>query len=111
MKKLISLLLTAMIAVLLTYCSSSRKAANKTAVITYNQNIKPVIIKSCSPCHTGSGPEEYDVYSTTKNDIDDIIRRIELTPGQHGFMPARRTRLSDSTIALFKQWKTDGLKE
>jgi hypothetical protein len=35
-----------------------------------------------------------------------------LNPGERGFMPFKKTaKLSDSTIAVFKQWKEDGLGE
>ena len=41
-----------------------------------------------------------------------MIRRIELNPTDKGFMPFRKTeKLSDSTIAVFKQWKADGMLE
>lgn len=112
MKKIAIILLAGVITIFLTYCSGSKKAVAKPAGISYNQTIKPVFIQYCSPCHTGNGSKElYDVYANAKNDINDIIRRIELNPGQHGFMPARHAKLSDSTIALFKQWKADGLNE
>ena len=38
-----------------------------------------------------------------------MINRIELHPGEKGFMPFKGIRLSDSSINLLKQWKADGL--
>jgi hypothetical protein len=45
-------------------------------------------------------------------DIDEIIRRIELNPTDKGFMPFKKTaKLNDSTINVFKKWKADGMLE
>jgi hypothetical protein len=38
-----------------------------------------------------------------------MIARIELNPGQKGFMPCKRSKLSDSTINVFKQWRDSGM--
>jgi hypothetical protein len=50
-----------------------------------------------------------DNYDAASNYIDNIISRISMQPGDRGFMPLKHARLSDSTIAVFKQWKADGL--
>jgi hypothetical protein len=67
---------------------------------------------NCSPCHIpskGGNKKALDNYEAAKAEIDDIIRRIELNPGDRGFMPSRRSKLNDSTITAFKQWKAAGL--
>ena len=46
-----------------------------------------------------------------KTDIDEIVRRIQLNPGDKGYMPFKRPKLSDSTIMVFKQFKQDGVLE
>ena len=97
-------------------CHSTKKA---TASIpppksTFETNLKIVIAANCAPCHiAGKGNKKpYDNYANVKSDIDEMIHRIELNPTDRGFMPFRKpTKLSDSTIAVFKQWKTDGLLE
>lgn len=118
MKKLFLLSGAALTVFILANCSSSRKAASKTteaAKLTYSSNVQAVITTYCSPCHIpakGGNKKPYDNYANVKTDIDEIIRRIELNPGEKGFMPFRKpAKLSDSTIAVFKQWKTDGLLE
>jgi hypothetical protein len=71
-------------------------------------------MNNCSPCHIpakGGNKKAYDNYGNVKNDIDDIIRRISLNPGDRGFMPFKHAKLSDSTIAVFVKWKADGLAE
>jgi hypothetical protein len=73
------------------------------------------VVANCSPCHIpakGGNKKPYDNFANVKTDIDEIIRRIELEPSARGFMPFRKNaKLSDSTIAVFKQWKADGLLE
>jgi uncharacterized membrane protein len=120
MKKLF-LLSTLVVAVfVLSNCGSSKKAtASKDATTavpaktTFDANMQTLIMAYCSPCHIpakGGNKKPYDNYANTKADIDEIIRRIELNPGERGFMPFKKqAKLNDSTIAAFKQWKTDGL--
>ena len=103
-------------AMLLYNCSGSRKAtASRPVPYSYETNIRTAIESNCSPCHIpakGGNKKAYDNFANTKNDIDEIIRRIELNPGERGFMPFRgKARLSDSTIAVFKKWREDGLME
>lgn len=116
MKKLLLMSLLGSSVLLLTNCDPSKKAA--TTVIpkmNYETNLQPLIMASCSPCHIpskGGNKKPYDNYANVKTDIDEMIRRIELNPGEKGFMPFKKTaKLSDSTINLFKQWRTDGLLE
>src|SRR5215207_8896847 len=115
MKKLIATtsLLTAIF--IFTNCSSTKKAAKaEPAKLTYETNITTLINANCTPCHIpskGGNKKAYDNFASVKSDIDEIIKRIELHPGEKGFMPFKRARLSDSTINVFKQWKTDGSLE
>lgn len=106
-------LLTASVFVL-SNCSTTRKATAATAGTTYEANVQPIITSYCAPCHVpskGGNKKPYDNYGNAKADIDDILRRIQLTPGTRGFMPMRHDKLSDSTIAVFVKWKEDGLAE
>ncbi len=95
-------------------CGSSKKIAAPVK-FTYESNMKTVIVANCSPCHipaSGGNKRAYDNFENVKTDIDEIIRRIELNPSERGFMPFKKTmKLSDSTIAVFKQWRADGLLE
>lgn len=96
-------------------CNSAKKAvATPPAALTYDSNLKTVIVSNCSPCHVpskGGKVKSYENFANTKADIDDIIRRIELSPNEKGFMPFKHPKLSDSTIAVFKKWKADGMLE
>ena len=114
MKKYFVIIALFAIAVIFFNCSGSKKAmASKPPPATYETNLKTVVEASCSPCHiAGKGNKKpYDNYANVKSDIDEIIRRIELNPADRGFMPFKHPKLSDSTIAVFKQWRTDGLLE
>jgi mono/diheme cytochrome c family protein len=113
------MVLTGLIAAafLLSYCNPAKKAAASAAPpkSTYETGVSALVMGHCSPCHIpakGGNKKAYDNYANVKGDIDEIIRRIELNPGERGFMPFKKTaKLSDSTINAFKQWRTDGLLE
>ncbi len=118
MKKIFLLASLAATVFVFTNCGSSKKAAkaDATPVVaksTFDTNIQTLLTANCSPCHIpakGGNKRPYDNFANAKADIDEIIRRIELNPGDRGFMPFRgKAKLSDSTINAFKQWKTDGL--
>lgn len=101
---------------LLSNCGPSKKATAEVEKpkVTYEANMTPLIMTHCTPCHIpskGGNKRAYDNLANVKTDIDEIIRRIELNPGDRGFMPFKRAKLSDSTIAVFKQWKADGMLE
>jgi mono/diheme cytochrome c family protein len=116
MKRYLVLLLLIAVTVIFSYCSSGKKAAkNAPPKMVYENSLQTLIVGNCSPCHIpqkGGQKKSYDNYSNVKADIDEIIRRMELNPGERGFMPFKKTeKLSDSTIAVFKQWKADGMLE
>ena len=116
MKRYYVLVLLIATAIIFSYCSSSKKASKMAPPkMVFENSLQTLIVGNCSPCHIpqkGGQKKPYDNYANVKADIDDIIRRIELSPTERGFMPFRKTeKLSDSTIAVFKQWKADGLLE
>ena len=107
-------------ALVLSNCNPSKKLATEPPPppppkMTYATNLSTVIMNNCVPCHIpakGGRKENYDNYANVKKDIDNMIRRIQLNPTDKGFMPFKGTaRLSDSVIAVFKQWKDDGMLE
>ena len=120
MKKLIILAITGITALMLSNCGPGKKTTGSTSTTTeapkstYETNMTAVIMSNCVPCHVpskGGNKKAYDNYANVKADIDEIIRRIELNPTDRGFMPFKHAKLSDSTIAVFKQWKADGMLE
>ena len=95
------------------YCSSSKKGVATKFVVTYENSIGTIIQGSCAPCHiAGKGNKKsLDNYTAASRTIDDIVARIQKNPGEMGFMPMMHPKLADTTINLFVQWKTSGLKE
>ena len=100
---------------ILAYCSSSKKAQRATDAtkITYAANVQPIVATTCSPCHIPPEGKKKSLnnYAAVKDNIDDILTRVQKNPGEKGFMPARHPKLSDSTILVLKQWKANGFKE
>jgi len=114
MKKIYVFAGMAILALGLTYCSSSKKTA-AVPKTTYASALAPIIAEKCSPCHIpskGGNKKPYDNYANVKADIDSIIRRIELNPTDKGFMPFKKSqKLAADTIAVFKKFKEDGSLE
>ncbi len=115
MKKFFVIAITGFTIILLSNCSSAKKTTKvEVPKLTYETNMTATIMSNCTPCHIpskGGNKKAYDNYANVKTDIDEMIRRIELNPGDRGFMPFKKAKLSDSTIAVFKQWKADGMLE
>jgi len=118
MKKIYILAVVGVSVLALTNCGPSKKATAGTPPppkMTYEANLQAVIAGNCTPCHIpskGGFKKPYDNFANVKTDIDEILRRIELNPGDKGFMPFKKTvKLSDSTISIFKQWRADGTLE
>lgn len=114
MKKIYVFAGMAVLALGLTYCSSSKKAA-AVPKTTYTANVSTIIAGSCSPCHIpskGGNKKAYDNYANVKADIDEIIRRVELNPTDKGFMPFKKTeKLPAEVVDVLKKFKTDGVLE
>ncbi len=89
---------------------ASVKLEAKTMYLT---DVKLLLADKCTPCHfpPNGRKKPLDSYASAKENIDDIISRIEKNPDERGFMPFKHARLSDSVILVFKQWKLDGLAE
>jgi nitrate/TMAO reductase-like tetraheme cytochrome c subunit len=108
-------ILLTLTAFVFSYCHSSKEAtAAAPPKVAYQNGLHTVIMANCSPCHIpekGGNKKAYDNYENAKTDIDEMLRRIQLNPGEKGFMPFKKDKLNDSTIAVFKKWKDDGLLE
>lgn len=103
------------IAIFFSNCHGSKKATSSVPApaLTYEAGIQTIIATDCSPCHfpPKGNKKPLDTYDGAKTNIDEMIRRMELNPGEKGFMPFMHPKLSDSTIAVFKKWRDDGLKD
>jgi hypothetical protein len=100
------------LAIIFVNCHGPKKAvASVPAAITYEGNVKSIITTNCTPCHIpekGGKVKAYDNFANVNSDIDNIIYRIQLNPGDRGFMPFKHPKLPDSSIAVFKQWREGG---
>ena len=115
MKKLVCFSFS-ILALALSFCTSSKQVSTtatdvtKAPTVTYLADIQPIVAANCAPCHFppkgNKGP--LDNYQDVKAEIDDIITRIQLNPGDKGFMPAKHPKLPDATIQAFKTWKAEG---
>lgn len=80
--------------------------------VTFDAKIKPIINSNCGGCHLPVGSSlDFTDYNRAKGNINTIINRIKRPQGSSGFMPRNGTALSAADIALFEQWKADGLVE
>lgn len=114
MKKLFVFALLATVAIVFSYCSASKKAAKAKTVSLYSENVETVMVTNCVPCHfpsKGGRVKALDTYGAVRDNIDEILRRIQLNPTDKGFMPFKHSKLSEDTISIFKQWKADGTVE
>jgi mono/diheme cytochrome c family protein len=119
MKKVMFMTAIAILIVSGTNCSFPTKVAKNVNEVTktktsYTYDIEKIFTFSCSPCHIpakGGAKRNYDNFSNVKEDIDEIIRRVELAPSEKDFMPLHKPKLSGEDIALLKKWKADGLLE
>mgnify|MGYP001088488187 CR=1 FL=1 len=79
---------------------------------SFEQDIKPIILTKCDPCHSGKGYQTaYYIYDNAKSSADAIITRINLNNGHSNFMPKDGNKLSQPDIDLFTKWKEDGLSK
>ncbi|MBV5313320.1 MAG: hypothetical protein JZU47_08495 [Prolixibacteraceae bacterium] len=81
--------------------------------VTFNDDIKPILKASCTPCHItgGSQSSKWDNYETVKGKISVILDRVNRAPGTPGFMPEGGSKLPLTEIATLSKWVTDGLLE
>ncbi|TXF77334.1 c-type cytochrome [Chryseobacterium sp.] len=83
------------------------------AMVTFTQDIKPIIDNNCVVCHSPNGASAFfplTDYTLIKNAIDDILDRIQRPAGDPLKMPQGGS-LSPAQIEIIKKWKTDGLQQ
>lgn len=80
-------------------------------IVRFTPDILPLVQTNCTPCHTGGSQPNWTVYNNAKNNINNMLDRVQRTEGALGFMPNGGTKLSTAEINLLQQWLTDGLVE
>jgi hypothetical protein len=96
-------------------CHSAKKAQTESEAmkpkVTYDTDVQNLVSNNCTPCHfpsKGGNKKPFDSYDAVHANIDSMIARISLSPGQKGFMPFKKPKLSDSVITVFKEWRNQG---
>lgn len=85
-------------------------------VVTYNENIKPIIDNNCVSCHAANPVNGAGIslnnYTNVKNALENagLINRISASAGSPQIMPPSG-RMPQQTIDLILKWQTDGLLE
>ena len=113
MKKNLVVVLFLMTITVFQYCSSSKKIAKAPPKLNYTTNVQALVVANCSPCHFPPRGNKLPLatFAAVRDNIDDILSRIQKNPTDKGFMPFKHAKLADSTIHVFVQWKADGLLE
>ena len=104
-------------AMTLSFCTTTKKAGSgsnaEASMITYKEDVAPLLGQSCSPCHFPDGGKVkfLDTHNAVRENIDDIILRVQLPVGSEGFMPfkSKRDPLTAEQIQLLKDWRSSGM--
>ncbi len=115
MKKIL-LVLTIISVAFFAACSKKNTASKTPKIIptTYVTDINPLIQAKCSPCHLpskGGFKANFENYEGAKKYGADMLTRVQLNPGDRGFMPFKHEKLSAEEIVVIKKWVDQGLLE
>ena len=88
------------------------------AQTSYAKDVNPILVASCSFCHSETSGATYAArvkhvnnYANAKGIGTTILDRVSRAQGAAGMMPRGSTRLSDDKIAVIRKWVDDGLGE
>ena len=102
-------------AVVFAACAKKNTASKTTEKhTTYTAEVFPLIQMKCSPCHLpskGGNKADFENYSSTMKHGAEILERIQLNPGERGFMPFKHEKLTAEEIAVIKKWVDAGMLE
>ncbi len=114
MKKLSVIILCLSSVFVLQNCSSSKKTA-KIKVVSFQQDVMPVLQASCTPCHfpPGGNKAPLNNYDAVKKHIDDMIVRVTLPATDNKFMPwkSKKPALTEEAIKVLKGWKDQNMPQ
>ena len=82
--------------------------------ITFSGDVLPLLQLKCSPCllrSKGGKKTNLENYNAAKKYAAVMLTRIQLNPKQKFFMPAKKDKLKEEEILVFKKWIDDGLLE
>lgn len=84
--------------------------------VTYTKDIAPIMERSCAPCHypkMDGNKEALDTYEAVKNELEDVVYRVQLPSDHFRHMPYRGKKpdLSAEEIQMLKNWARGGFIE
>lgn len=79
-------------------------------ITNFENDIKPLLVQSCMPCHGNGNPKNWQSYNSTKMYALDILASVKHEPGYKA-MPMGKSKLKDTQIQLIKDWIDSGMKE
>lgn len=119
--KLRFIFLILLLATIFIQCSGPKKVTavksetKPLKLVSYATDIKPILLKHCTPCHfPETGKKKFlDTYQSARDNIMDIIARVQLNRSDEKFMPfkLKKEPLSDSLITILKTWRSSGMTE
>lgn len=103
------------------HCSAPKKSViimpkvSDEVLVSYTKDVEPIMVKYCTPCHfpeTGK-KKLLNTYTSTRDNIADIVSRVQLPQSDLKFMPykLKKEPLSDSLITILKKWGKTGFTE
>jgi len=91
------------------------KDSKEESRISYSKEILPIMTQKCTPCHFPPHGKKkmLDTYKATKENIEDIMYRVQLDENHKDFMPfkSKREPLTESEIELLEKWISTGMSE
>ncbi|POY40210.1 hypothetical protein C3L50_06065 [Flavobacterium alvei] len=114
MKKIPLIILMISLSLVIVNCSSSKKGTADPK-ISYKTDIAPIISNSCTPCHMPpqGRKEPLENYIHVKENIVEILERVQLSQDNRKFMPPanKKPALTTDQIALLVKWQQQNMPE
>lgn len=118
MKNKLSIFVALLSLITFSFCSSGKKTTtastnepNPKPAFTYEKDVAPIIMASCSPCHfPESGKVKHlDTYEAAAKNVEEILQRVQLPVDHEGYMPfkSKKPALTEREIAILKKWQED----
>lgn len=77
-------------------------------VLTFEQDVSPLLKKSCLPCHNNKNLKDWTDYDLVVEYSDAILRSLN-HEAHYNPMPMGKPKLADSEIELIKEWVESGM--
>lgn len=91
----------------------TRKTTSLTPLVTYTDHVRPLMLRSCTPCHFPENGRKkmLDTYEAAAENIKDILHRVSLPKDHKDFMPFKNKRepLTPDEIDLIQLWVKNGM--